>query len=34
MTSTLTQRAWVEQIVGLRISVHLCGDDLTADRVA
>jgi thiamine biosynthesis lipoprotein len=34
MTSTtIAQRAWVEQIMGLPISVHLRGDDLTGESV-
>jgi thiamine biosynthesis lipoprotein len=32
-TTTIPQRAWVEQIMGLPISVHLRGDDLTDGRV-
>jgi thiamine biosynthesis lipoprotein len=32
-TTTIPQRAWVEQIMGLPISVHLRGDDVTGDRV-
>ncbi len=35
MTSTLApRRAWVEQIMGLPISIHLRGDDPAADHVA
>jgi thiamine biosynthesis lipoprotein len=34
MTSTVTtQRAWVEQIMGLPISIHLRGNDLAGDQV-
>ena len=32
-TTAIPQRAWVEQIMGLPISVHLRGDDLTGSLV-
>ncbi|GIF23386.1 thiamine biosynthesis lipoprotein [Actinoplanes tereljensis] len=32
--TTLAQRAWVEQIMGLPVSIHLRGPDLTSEPVA
>ncbi|HEY4570593.1 MAG TPA: hypothetical protein VIH10_14045, partial [Kribbella sp.] len=32
-TTTIPQRAWVEHIMGLPISVHMRGDELTGGRV-
>jgi thiamine biosynthesis lipoprotein len=34
MTAAVARRAWVEQIMGLPVSVHVRGDDVAGNRVA